>query len=312
MRKIWIVAAAWLVLGTALALAALNGRPASANGTGSNANLPVVLKPENTPTPTATPTLAPTLVPTITSTPTRNEGCPPNPTPNPLTNGLVNGGFEGCWNTIELGNQEPDGWDLTWVPPGQQLWDARYPEPASAIAEMIHKLKGQLPPNEWPGAPNALILDGEATYKIFSNYNIFGSQLFQRVDLPAGSWRLVVPVQVHWHENLDGKDEYTAESGAWVVANGAQSGAWAHAKQMGDRTWFYHVVEFNLPAPGSVDVVIRFKSAYRSTKDFFIDAVRIEPISAVSVGDYVEFDRNSVTSRPVPLDDILATERIER
>lgn len=310
MRKIWIVVAAWLVLGTVVALAVMDGRPATAGDTDSNANLPIVLKPENTPTPSATPTLAPTNTPTITPTATRNEGCPPIATPIPPTSGLVNGGFEGCWDTIVLGNQEPDGWELTWVQPGQQLWDARYPEAATAIAEMIHKLKHQLPPNEWPGAPNALILDGEATYKIFSNYNVFGSQLYQRVELPAGSWRLIVPVQLHWHENLDGKDEYTAESGAWVIANGSQSGAWAHAKQMGDRTWFYHVVEFNLTAGDSVEVVIRFKSAYRTIKDFFIDAVRIEPISAVTAGPLVEFENDQVTSRPRPLDEIPARQRI--
>ena len=313
MRRIWILAATLISLSAVLALIVLNGRPAPAlaGDTDSGANLPIVLKPVNTPTPSATPTLGPTNTPTITPTPTRNVGCPPLPTPTAAAFGLVNGGFEGCWGTIELGNQEPDGWELTWVKPGQQLWDARYTEPATAIAEMIHKLKRQLPPNEWPGAPNALILDGEATYKIFSNYNIFGSQLYQRVSLPAGSWRLVVPVQTHWHEDLDGKDEYTVESGAWIIVNGTQLGAWAHAKQMGDRKWFYHNVEFTLPAAGSVDVVIRFKSAYRSTKDFFIDAVRIEPISTVSKGRTVEFGQGRVTSRPSQLVDIPMRQRVE-
>lgn len=308
MRKTWIVAAVWLALGAVLLGAALKGRlaPAAAEDTDSNANLPVVLKPENTPTPSVTPTPPPTNTPTITPTPTIVLGCPPLATPTSAAFGLVNGGFDGCWSTIELGNQEPSGWELTWIAPGQQLWDPRYSEPATAIAEMIHKLKGQLPPNEWPGAPDALILDGESTYKIFSNYNIFGSQLYQRVSLPAGSWRLRVPIQVHWHENLDGKDQYTAESGAWVIAGGTQSGGWAHAKQMGDRRWFYHVVEFNLPAAAEVEVIIRFKSVYRSQKDFFIDAVRLEPISAVSSGVFAEYSAGQLLSRPRPLEDVPA------
>lgn len=304
MRKIWIVAAAWLVLGAAVALAALNSRPATADDTAGRTNLPIALKPENTPTPAPSPT------PTIAPSPTPWLGCPPLPTPTPAATGIVNGGFEGCWDTIEQGNQEPHGWELTWIAPGEQVWDARYSEPASAIAEMIHKLKKQLPPNEWPGAPNALILDGEATYKIFSKYNIFGSQLYQRVSLPAGSWRLVVPVQVHWHEDLDGKDQYTAESGAWIITDGAQSGTWADAVEMGDRVWFTHEVEFDLPTAGTVDVVIRFKSVYRSTKDFFIDAVRIEPIDALSDGDRVVFEGNRVTSRPIPLDELPARQRV--
>lgn len=271
MRKIWIGAAAWLLLGTVITLAILNSRPATADGADISAGLPVVLKPENTPTPVPSPT------PTITPTPTPRVGCPPQPTPTAAAYGLVNGGFEGCWDTLwQQGNQEPHGWELTWIPPGGQLWDARYPEPATAIAEMIHKLKSQLPPDEWPGAPNALILDGGATYKIFSQYNIFGSQLYQRVFLPAGSWRLVVPVQIHWHEDLDGKDPYTAESGAWVIANGTQSGKWANAVEMGDRQWYTHEVEFDLHAAATVEVIIRVKSVYRSSKDFFIDAVRIE------------------------------------
>ena len=306
MRKILMTVAGALVLGAVVVIAVLATHlaAATADGNDSNANLPVVLRPENTPTPSATPTLAPTHTPTITPTPTAVLGCPPLPTPIGGAAGLQNGGFEGCWGTIELGNQRPDAWELTWVQPGDPLYDARYSEPASAIAEMIHKLKNQLPPNEWPGAPNALILDGEATYKIFSNYNVFGSQLRQRVSLPAGSYRLTVPVQLHWHENLDGKDQYTAESGAWVITAGTQSGGWAHAKQMGDRQWFYHVVEFNLPTAGEVDVVIRVKSAYRSIKDFFIDDVRLGPISAVSGGRYREYAPGQLTWRPRPLEAI--------
>ncbi len=263
MRKIWIVAAAWLLLGAVVALAALNSRPATANDADSSAGLPIVLKPEGTPTPMP------------------NVGCPPRPTPTAAAYGLVNGGFEGCWNTIEQGNQEPHGWELTWIPIGGQLWDSEHREPASAIAEMVHKLKLQLPQDEWPGAPNALILDGEATYKIFSKYNVFGSQLRQQVFLPAGSWRLVVPMQIHWHaKDPNNIDPYEAESSVWVIANGKKSGAWVNALEMGDRKWYYHEVEFDLPEDATVEVLIRVKSVYRLTKDFFIDAVRIEPVDS--------------------------------
>ena len=49
---------------------------------------------------------------------------------------------------------------------------------------------------------------------------------------------------------------------------------------------------------GEVDVVIRVKSAYRSIKDFFIDGVRLEPISAVSPGRFSEHAPGQLTSRP--------------
>ena len=95
-----------------------------------------------------------------------------------------------------------------------------------------------------------------------------------------------------------------------VLPAGAQSGTWADAVEMGDRVWFTHEVEFDLPTAGTVDVVIRFKSVYRSTKDFFIDAVRIEPIDALSDGDRVVFEGNRVTSRPIPLDELPARQRV--
>ncbi len=299
MRKTWILAAAvTLLLG-----AAVIGRlaRATADETDAAANLPVVFRPENTPTATATPTVAPTA----TTQPTSTGGPPPTPpstvTPNPSPtpgfgpNRLVNGSFEDGWTDLppvegSLINQEPDGWELSWLQKGEEVWDLRTIHPddpqvgvVSGVAEMIHKLIGQLPPEEQPGGPKALILEGEAVYKMFHRGAAFGSQLSQNVTLPAGTYRLTVPVQLHWHENLDPDDPtwdtYTAESGAWVVIGGTPKGGWATARDMGDRRWFYHVIEFSLPAQTEVEVLIRVKSIYRSPKDFFIDAVWLEQIS---------------------------------
>ncbi len=57
----------------------------------------------------------------------------------------------------------------------------------SGVAEMIHKLSHQLPPDEQLGGPKALILDGSAVYKMFHRGAAFGSQLTQTVRLPAGA-----------------------------------------------------------------------------------------------------------------------------
>jgi hypothetical protein len=283
-------------LGAVVLGAYLSGRPVNSSAvvsasaeeteasiaeTDAAANLPAVFRPENTPTPEPTPTVFPT--PTA--------GAPPTPIPGP--NWLDNGGFEEGWTTLppvsgQQRNQEPNGWTLTWVEPGQPLWDAPA-DLATGIAEMVHKTKDLLPPDEWPGAPQALILDGVTTYKMFHGGAAFGSQLYQQVSLPAGAWRLTVPVQIHMHEDLppDGSwDEFSVESGVWVLFDGMQAGGWAHAKQMGDHRWFSHVVEFELPAAAEVEVVIRVKSKYQGPKDFFVDATRLQPIAAVSGGPY--------------------------
>ena len=284
-KKGVMVAAAWLVLGAAVLgwLSRLSS-PATAVADVANSNgirLPIILKPDNTPTP-GIPTPPPTRIPN------------PSPTPGFGHNWLENGSFEDGWTDLPpvegyLINQNPNGWTLTWLERGETVWDLRTIHPndptvgvVSGVAEMIHKLNHQLPPNEQLGGPNALILEGGAVYKMFHRGAAFGGQLTQKVVLPAGHWRLTVPVQLHWHENLDPDDPtwdtFTAESGAWVLFNGQQHGDWATAREMGDRRWYYHVVEFQLAQETEVEVLIRVKSIYWSPKDFFIDAVWLEPI----------------------------------
>lgn len=298
MRKLWLIGLGIILVAGASALGWL--ALASADESDETANLPVVFRPEPSPTPTATPTVAPTqtAVPTSTSgpppTPPNTVTPVPSPTPGFGPNLLANGSFEEGWTDLppvpgNLINQEPNGWELDWLEIGEEVWDLRTIHPddpqvgiVSGIAEMLHKLNTQLPPDEQLGGPNALILEGEHVYKLFHRGAAFGSQLYQTVSLPPGNYRLTVPIQLHWHENLDPNDPtwdtYTAESGAWVVAGSWQAGGWVTARDMGDRRWFYHVVEFSLPAQTEVGVLIRVKSIYRSPKDFFVDAVWLESI----------------------------------
>ena len=88
-----------------------------------------------------------------------------------------------------------------------------------------------------------------------------------------------------------------------------QAGGWANARDMGDRRWFYHVIEFNLPTPTEVGVLIRVKSIYASPKDFFVDAVWLEPLdgSALNIGP--EDGRRGWAPRPldeIPADELVA------
>lgn len=279
MRNKWLlVAVAWVVLGAAVLgwLARSTSRPAAGvahaiEGAGG-VNLPIVLKPANTPTPTPRPT----------------------PVPPPDGNWIVNGSFEDGWTDLPpvegfLINQNPNGWTLSWLERDEEVWDLRTIHPddpkvgvVSGVAEMIHKLSHQLPPDEQLGGPKALILDGSAVYKMFHRGAAFGSQLTQTVRLPAGAYRLTVPVQLHWHENLDPDDPtwdtYTAESGVWVLFDGQQVGGWATARDMGDRQWYTHMIEFQLDEETEIEVLLRVKSIYLSPKDFFIDAVTLEAV----------------------------------
>jgi len=315
MRKPWLLALAALLLASAAVLIARSSEsPATADTVaaadllttpiastpiaGAKANLPAVFRPLPTPTPTITPTPTNTPLPTPPPTPPPTRQPNPSPTPGFGPNLLVNGSFEEGWTDLppegNTTNQEPNNWDLTWLMEGTEVWDPRPPhhyEPGLGIvrgvAEMIHKIGGPdipvtLPIEEWMGGPNALILEGVHTYNMFHDAAAFGSQLSQKVTLPPGTYRLTVPVQLHWHEGLKPDDPtwdtFTAESGAWVLYGGAKLGDWATAREMGDRRWYYHVIEFTLGQQTEVEVRIRVKSIYNSPKDFFIDAVWLERI----------------------------------
>lgn len=228
--------------------------------------LPYIQAPPPTSTPTATITPSPT--PTLTPT--------SSPTPIPLPQ-ITNPSFEEGWTDLpplpwNLVNQQPNGWQLSWVNIGAPL----YNDPdtlAAGVPECVHKFSWQLPPNEQPGGPDALILDGDVVFKMFHSGSPFGSELRQTLTglVPGSSWVLVVPIQVHLAATGD-TDPFSAESGVWV--NGV--GGWATAAQMGDREWYEHHVPFTVPANGAAEIVIRVKSKYFLSKDFFIDALRIE------------------------------------
>ncbi len=185
-----------------------------------------------------------------------------------------NPSFEEGWTNLppapgNLINQQPNEWTLSWVQPGQPLYDSS--DLSGGVPECVHKLASQLPPDEQPGGPNALILDGTVTYKMFHAGAPFGSELRQTMTgLPPGSsWRLVVPVQVHLHGDTD---PYSAE--VRVQVNGA--GSWVNAGTLGDRNWNEIAVPFTADQNGEADIVIQVKSKWPRAKDFFMDALRLE------------------------------------
>ncbi len=186
---------------------------------------------------------------------------------------LKNGAFSDGWTDMppvgNLINQQPHGWTLHWINPGESLFGAG--DTAQGVPECVHKLSHQLPPNEQAGGSNALILAGNATYKIFHGGAPFGAELKQTVTgLKANSEAtLTVPVFVDLHGE---PDPFGAESGVWV--NG--EGGWVHGGQMGNRRWFRHTATFTVPADGNAEIVIRVKSKWPRPKDFFIDGIVLQ------------------------------------
>lgn len=194
---------------------------------------------------------------------------------------IRNGNFTEGWRDLppasgHLINQEPQGWRLEWLLPGHSLFGDAHAR-AEGIPECVHKLSEQLPPGEQLGQPDALILAGDTTYKLFHASAPFGATLSQTVTglQPGSEATLTVPIRLHRHGD---PDIFGAESGVWV--NG--QGEWVHGGKMGDRKWYRHRVRFTVPADGRAEVVIRVKSKWPRPKDFFLDGITLEASPEVS------------------------------
>jgi hypothetical protein len=211
---------------------------------------------------------------------------------------LKNGSFTEGWTDLpasgNLINQQPEGWTLRWIEPGQSLFGAG--DTAGGVPECVHKLADQLPPNEQLGGSNALILTGDTTYKVFHASAPFGAELKQTVSglKPGSQAILTVPVLAVLYGETD---PFGAESGVWV--NG--EGKWVNGGRMGNREWFRHQVEFTVPDNGTAEVVIRVKSKWPRPKDFFIDGIRLEAVA----GDTEPTDTKAEAGIPKPDDDML-------
>ncbi len=194
---------------------------------------------------------------------------------------LKNGSFTEGWKDVQapygyLINQEPNGWNLRWLDVGEDLFGSG--DKVTGVPECVHKLARQLPGNEQLGAKNALILEGDTTYKIFNSNAIFGAALSQTVTglQPGSTAKLSTPILVVLYNDTD---PYAAESGVWI--NG--EGHWVNSHDMGgSRNWYTHETEVTVPANGMIEIMIRVKSKWQAPKDFFIDGIQLEAVAAGS------------------------------
>jgi hypothetical protein len=199
---------------------------------------------------------------------------PENPD-HTYSNVIVNGSFEAGWIDVGPEQQQPSGWIVSWLQPGELIYDDNSAH-ATGTPELVHP--HLIPPNEQLGGPDAIVLDGENTYKMFHGNHAFGAELRQTVTglIPGTLMTLTVPVQLHWQPDLDGGDLYAAEAGAWV--NG--QGQWASMNLLQDRQWYFLTLpSVVVPADGVAEVVIRVKSKWQIGKDFFIDDVRLMAVT---------------------------------
>lgn len=186
---------------------------------------------------------------------------------------LKNGSFEKGWKDIVVGgvtrNQQPNDWLLDWLMPGSSLYNST--ETAQAMPECVHKHRDDLPPNEHPGQPDALILDGVFVYKIFHGNQPFGAELRQVIpDLEPGT---LAQVTVHVLVDAHGKpDPYGSEVGISLL--GPEQ--WHSIGDLRDREWNALFAEAVVPASGILCLQLLFKSKWRLPVDFFIDAIKFD------------------------------------
>jgi len=190
---------------------------------------------------------------------------------------LENWSFEKQWTTDPLtGNQTPGDWLLTYRLPGAPMLSAgAFPGGSDVVIrtpECVHKLNWQLPPNEQLGGEDALILDGEAVYKVFGvGYSATLKQVISGFEMGS---RLTfrVPVQVH-AQGDDGQ-------GAGVFRIGIQ-GQFTQWQTFGagleDREWSYITASVVVADATACAVRIDFEGrSSTSSVDFFIDALGLE------------------------------------
>jgi len=192
---------------------------------------------------------------------------------------LINPNFNDGWTDLPptpdfLINQQPVGWRLRWLEPGDQLWDAN--DLARGIPECVHKHQNTLPPDEQPGQPNALMLKPPYVYKIFHAGLSFGAELAQTVAnlKPGTTGRFFVRTLLDLHGD---EDAYAAE--IFVGVNGV--GRWANSEMAGNRKWHEIMITFPVDSLGQANIIVRVKSKWPTAKDFFFDNFSLEAAPAV-------------------------------
>jgi hypothetical protein len=208
----------------------------------------------------------------------------------PAVNIIANPSFEDeNWFTdySHGGNQWPTGWTFYSPDTGELMPFATKSQGGATVearsggwGEYVHKYQYQLPPDEYLGAPRGLIIDGQLTYKAFSDHIPFALVLSQILHYTAGH---IVTVSGY----IVGETSIPRCSGTGVLENdhfiaSLQLGAVADTRpyvQMRDqyavpgnqRPWNKFQVTAQFPGSGNLLLKFIVQSNWGCEVNFFID-----------------------------------------
>jgi len=209
-------------------------------------------------------------VPEHTYLPPRPPIDPPPSNENPS---FDNPCFSNGWETIAEGNQEPHGWDISWLENGELTpWG----EPVTRWPEIVHKLSGQLPPDEQLGGENALILCGDAVYKLFGS-GIWDATLSTVLTglTPGNRYKITGQFNVHYHDEYNAADDMTIEFRTAESLDKLQSARLIPEK------WVTATVEGKADISGFIDLSIRFYMRWPNSISVFVDNMLIELVEEI-------------------------------
>ncbi len=195
----------------------------------------------------------------------------PPPPPDPPTNQLINGSFENGWIDLNITAQQPAGWDLLLAEYDQEVRG----RPVTGKPECVHLHTTQLPADEQLGAKNALILDGEYTYKIFSHGATWRASLYQAIyDLKPGFYKVTVPVNVHF----DGRpDNHDPEDTLITLYAGGAEPVQLYINKSNQRQWHNLTTRAFTDHDNRININIQSSVKWQHPTAVFIDNIIMQP-----------------------------------
>lgn len=195
------------------------------------------------------------------------------------------------------GNQIPSGWTLIVTQQGQPMpWSTKHSAEGDVAAlaggpgEYVHKLAGQLPPDEQTGQPRSLLVLPLANkvYKCFGNIPQ-AVQIQQVIREPAGTVKKYSLYVLAETQNQPTPPHTTLEDDHWRVALtlgdvGFQSN-YAGMKNVraiagNERAWNIITVTATFPVGGVLTLTITCQQNWLGGTDFFVAGIVEETVSS--------------------------------
>ncbi len=207
----------------------------------------------------------------------------------PIPIGIIaNPSFEDeHWYTDSAGNQWPSGWTFYSPENGQlmpfptkQQQGNTVPAISGGLGEYVHKYQWQLPPDEYLGAVRGLILDGQLTYKAFSDHIPHALVLSQTLTYTVGRKVMVTGYILGETDPFRCGSSGILENDHFVASlqlgSSADTRLYVDMKTHFDvpgneRAWNKFSVTTQVPADGHLLLKMIVQSNWPCPVDFFID-----------------------------------------